>query len=230
MMNTSLSATKPTRAAYGSVVPSPSWPEKNVRFSSSAETTLSSYKRSNCRGWANPEAISPFTTAVIRSTNTVRLSVTSITKRCSRRITSGPVPRHVIPPSGVATNLEYHMSGPLTTLGTGSEAPSLPLATGGSLPRNYGGSASALRVSGPARRSLQLRPRIVAEPPLADRCIGVLQTMSLPPSSAPAATGWSDSCRAGFAPAEEWHLFAAHVTFHIGSRRLQPAADVTHGC
>ena len=28
--------------------------------------------------------------------------------------------------------------------------------------------------------------------------------MSLPPSSAPTATGWSDSCRAGFAPAEEW--------------------------
>ena len=30
--------------------------------------------------------------------------------------------------------------------------------------------------------------------------------MSLPPSSAPTATGWSDSCRAGFAPAEEWRL------------------------
>ena len=30
--------------------------------------------------------------------------------------------------------------------------------------------------------------------------------MSLPPSSAPTATGWSDSCRAGFAPAGEWRL------------------------
>ena len=30
--------------------------------------------------------------------------------------------------------------------------------------------------------------------------------VSLPPSSAPTATGWSDSCRAGFAPAEEWRL------------------------
>ena len=30
--------------------------------------------------------------------------------------------------------------------------------------------------------------------------------MSLPPSSAPTATGWSDSCRAGFAPAEERRL------------------------
>ena len=43
--------------------------------------------------------------------------------------------------------------------------------------------------------------RMVAKPPLAARYIGVLQTMSLPPSSAPTATGWSDSCRAGFAPA-----------------------------
>ena len=34
---------------------------------------------------------------------------------------SGPVPRHVIPPSGVVTNSEDHMSGPLTTLGTDSE-------------------------------------------------------------------------------------------------------------
>ena len=48
--------------------------------------------------------------------------------------------------------------------------------------------------------------RMVAKPPLAARCIGVLQTMSLPPSSAPTATGWSDSCRTGFAPAEEWRL------------------------
>ncbi len=40
--------------------------------------------------------------------------------------------------------------------------------------------------------------------------VGVLQPMSLPPSSAPTATGWSDSCRAGFAPAEEWRLVTAH--------------------
>ena len=53
--------------------------------------------------------------------------------------------------------------------------------------------------------------RMVAEPPLAARCIGVLQTMSLPPSSAPTATGWNDSCRTGFAPAEEWRLSTAHT-------------------
>ena len=40
--------------------------------------------------------------------------------------------------------------------------------------------------------------------------IEVLQTMSLPPSSAPTVTGWSDSCRAGFAPAEKWRLVTAH--------------------
>ena len=34
--------------------------------------------------------------------------------------------------------------------------------------------------------------------------------MSLPPSSAPTATGWSDSCRAGFAPAEGRRLRTAH--------------------
>ena len=48
--------------------------------------------------------------------------------------------------------------------------------------------------------------RVVAEPPKAALVVGVLQPMSLPPSSAPTATGWSDSCRAGFAPAEEWRL------------------------
>ena len=57
--------------------------------------------------------------------------------------------------------------------------------------------------------------RMVAEPPLAARYIGVLQTMSLPPSSAPTATGWNDSCRAGFAPAEEWRLSTAHTENYV---------------
>ena len=54
-------------------------------------------------------------------------------------------------------------------------------------------------------------PRMLAEPPMAALLIEVLQTSSLPPSPAPTATGWSDSCRAGFAPAEEWRLGTAHV-------------------
>ena len=61
--------------------------------------------------------------------------------------------------------------------------------------------------------------RVVAEPPWAARRVGVLRTMSLPPPSAPIATGWSESCRAGFAPAGEWHLVTAHP-----NRRLSDAA------
>ena len=52
--------------------------------------------------------------------------------------------------------------------------------------------------------------RMLAEPPMAALLIGVLQTTSLPPSPAPTATGWSDSCRAGFAPAEGRRLRTAH--------------------
>ena len=52
--------------------------------------------------------------------------------------------------------------------------------------------------------------RMLAEPPKAVLLIEVLQTTSLPPSSAPSATGWSDSCRAGLAPAREWRLTTAH--------------------
>ena len=52
--------------------------------------------------------------------------------------------------------------------------------------------------------------RMLAEPPMAVLLIGVLQTRSLPPSPAPTATGWSDSCRAGFAPAEGRRLRTAH--------------------
>ena len=82
--------------------------------------------------------------------------------------------------------------------------------TAGSLPRMTGGSASAAFVSRPARRSLALRPAWSLSRPRRPFVIGVLQPMSLPPSSAPTATGWSDSCRAGFAPAEEWRLRTAH--------------------
>ena len=45
--------------------------------------------------------------------------------------------------------------------------------------------------------------------------------MSLPPSSAPTATGWSDSCRAGFAPAEEWRLRTAHGISSLREQRHQ---------
>ena len=83
--------------------------------------------------------------------------------------------------------------------------------TAGSLPRFNGGSASALCVSRPARRLLALWPVWLLSRPRRPFVIGVLQTMLLPPPSAPIATDWSDSCRAGFAPAEDWRLLTAHV-------------------
>ena len=82
--------------------------------------------------------------------------------------------------------------------------------THASLPRQLGESASASIVSRPARRSLALPPAWSLGRPRRPFVIRVLQPMSLPPSSAPTATGWSDSCRAGFAPAEEWRLRTAH--------------------
>ena len=57
---------------------------------------------------------------------------------------------------------------------------------------------------------MTLRPSWSLNRPGRPFVIGVLQPMSLPPSSAPTATGWNDSCRAGFAPAEEWRLVTAH--------------------
>ena len=44
--------------------------------------------------------------------------------------------------------------------------------------------------------------------------------MSLPPSSAPTATGWSDSCRAGFAPAVGRRLRTAHEKSGLAAQTL----------
>ena len=68
-----------------------------------------------------------------------------------------------------------------------------------------------------------LRPAWSLSRPRRPFGVEVLQTMSLPPPSAPTVTGWSDSCRAGFAPAEEQRLFTAHVestTGGGGGRRM----------
>ena len=74
--------------------------------------------------------------------------------------------------------------------------------------------------------------RMVARPPTAARSIGVLQAMSLPPSLAPIATGWNDSCRAGFAPAESRRLSTAHCSIRRsglrGSRRSGPIPQKLH--
>ncbi len=46
--------------------------------------------------------------------------------------------------------------------------------------------------------------------------IAVLQSVSLPPRTAPITSGWSDSCRAGFAPAEKQRLSTAHEKSGLG--------------
>ena len=79
-----------------------------------------------------------------------------------------------------------------------------------------------VRFEAPARRLLALWPVWSLSRPRRPFVIGVLQTMLLPPPSAPIATDWSDSCRAGFAPAEDWRLLTAHVEIHIFQRRLAP--------
>ena len=57
--------------------------------------------------------------------------------------------------------------------------------------------------------------------PRRPRYIGVLQAMSLPPSPAPIATGWSDSCRAGFAPARRRRLSTAHRPMRATSIKIR---------
>ena len=62
---------------------------------------------------------------------------------------------------------------------------------------------------------------VVAEPPEAALCHRSASDDVLPPPSAPTATDWSDSCRAGFAPAEEWRLLTAHVKIQHKDRLLK---------
>ena len=50
--------------------------------------------------------------------------------------------------------------------------------------------------------------------------------MSLHPSSGPTATGWSDSCRAGFAPAEEWRLVTAHGKCRLTSFDIRAGLEI----
>ena len=93
--------------------------------------------------------------------------------------------------------------------------------TAASLPRFNGGSASALPVSRPARRSLSLPPACSLSRPWRPFVIEVLQSSSLPPRTAPTASGWSDSCRAGFAPAGTQRLSTAHIESGADGGRLR---------
>ena len=110
----------------------------------------------------------------------------------------------------------------------GARVARFPIAA--SLPRNNGGSASALPVSRPARRSLALRPACSLNRPRRPFFIGVLQRNSLPPCTAPTASGWSDSCRAGFSPAEIQRLSTAHVIRQGITVEYRCEISVRRGC
>ena len=81
----------------------------------------------------------------------------------------------------------------------------------GGLPRFDFGSASAMEVSRRAQRSLTFRPVRSLSRPRRPFYLEVLQSMSLPPRTAPSATGRSDRSRVGFAPTEIHRLITAHV-------------------
>ena len=80
---------------------------------------------------------------------------------------------------------------PAETTGLSRSRP-LAVPVAGSLPRDSGGSASALTVSRPARRSLALRPARSLSHPRRPFFTEVLQSISLPPRTAPIATGWNE--------------------------------------
>ena len=96
---------------------------------------------------------------------------------------------------------------------TGACVARFPVA--GSLPRYNGGSASASCFSRPARRLLAFSPAWSLNRLTRPFDARVLQSISLPPRTALAATNRSDSCCAGFAPARRKRLSTAHVVSHI---------------
>ena len=95
-------------------------------------------------------------------------------------------------------------------------SPRFPTAV--SLPRINGGSASALPVSRPAQRSLRVAACVLAESPSGDpsssECFSAVRYLPAPLRT---ASGWSDSCRAGFAPAGTQRLSTAHVESRRGA-------------
>jgi hypothetical protein len=84
------------------------------------------------------------------------------------------------------------------------------------LPRNWGGSAPALVFSGPAQRSLTLRP---ARSPsrLATLCTRGFSSF-VASTAALIATGWSEPVPGRVYPAVDQHLFAAHPVIRLARR------------
>ena len=97
---------------------------------------------------------------------------------------------------------------------------SLAFRTAVGLPLKVGGSAPALPVSRPARRSLRVPASLLAEPPKAALWHPeVLQSISLPPRTALAATNRSDNCWVGFAPTRMTRLSTAHYLCWVLAKR-----------
>ena len=142
-----------------------------------------------------------------RSPDTASLVLRTSPPPCRPNLTlAGCRLAHATPPAGLPV---LRPSPPSTRAAAttpaepvGARVARFPIA--GSLPRIPGGSASASLRYEACAAFTSLRPAWSLNRPGRPFVIGVLQPMSLPPSSAPTATGWSDSCRAGFA--ECWEL------------------------
>ena len=102
---------------------------------------------------------------------------------------------------------------------TGACVARFPVA--GSLPRYNGGAASASCFSRPARRLLAFSPAWSLNRLTRPFDARVLQSISLPPRTALAATNRSDSCCAGFAPARRKRLSTAHVVLAGSKARIK---------
>ena len=123
-----------------------------------------------------------------------------------------------------STPLRVHAvaSTPAETTGHSRSRP-LAVPVAGSLLRDSGGSASALTVSRPARRSLTLRPARSLSRPRRPFFTEVLQSISLPPGTAPIATGWNEQLTGRVYPPLGCGAFARRT----GSRRLWPELEVS---
>ena len=162
----------------------------------------------------------------------------------SATLTARPAPRGVpvdlccisVRASRVAALFLFHACRRQYPDGNGSVPVSLASPSANGLPLLTGGSTSVLPVSRPARRSLAFRPAWSLNRPRRPFFTRVLQSMSLPPWPALAATNRSDSCWAGFAPARRRRLSTAHVESRGGASCLRPrelllpAAFATRRC
>lgn len=93
-----------------------------------------------------------------------------------------------------------------------------------SLPRKIAGSASTSTFSGPAQRSLMLRPACSPNPLRTLYTGGFSRFVTS--TTAPVATGRSESCRAGFAPAGKQRLCTAHDLIKLKNIILEKAKAV----